>query len=304
MERTRSDAMKTLLSVLMACLMGAVARAEIRVVATVPNLGMLVRAVGGDAVDVRVLAPSNRDPHYLEARPSMMAALRRADLVVAVGADLEVGWLPAALRGAHNPRIQPGQPGYFEAAMQVERIGLDKSADRALGDVHTSGNPHIYLDPDRMAQIGFALAAHLASLDPDSAALYRAHAESFGRDVADRAPRWRARAASAPDVLAYHSDHDYLLRFLGVEALGYIEPLPGIPPTASHLRALVQELAGREGVIWSMDFHPAQPGDFLSRELGWKSVRLPGQVAVDGDAEAYFRMIDRWVESLEESERE
>ncbi len=281
------------------CLAASSAAGELRVAATIPNLGMLAREIGGDAVTVTVMAPPDRDVHYLEARPSMMAALRRADIVVSVGAELEIGWLPAAIQGANNRRVQPGQPGYFEAGRKVDLLWDDKPADRALGDVHPDGNPHIYLDPGRMAEVGKALAERFASLRPDHAEEFRANAERVDARIAEETPVWRERAEGAPGVLAYHADSDYLLAFLNVQILGHMEPLPGIPPTASHLRELVRGFQDTEGVLWSMNFHPERAGEFLSRELGWPSFRLPSQVSMEADLEEFIEMIDEWVNTLE-----
>lgn len=273
--------------------------AELNVVATVPNMGMLAREVGGDAVHVRVMAGPDRDAHFLEARPSMMAALRRADIVVAVGAELEIGWLPAAIQGANNRRVQPGQRGYFEGSHYVELIGAGKPADRALGDVHPAGNPHYYLDPERLAVVATALAQRLGALWPTQADDFAVNAAAFGQRVQEQMPHWREQAAQAKGVLLYHEDADYLLNALDVPVLGYIEPLPGIPPTAAHLRNLVQTLRTKEGVIWSMNYHPTNAGEFMARELGWTFTQLPAQVGVDGDADAYFELIQAWVDALE-----
>lgn len=156
------------------------AAAGLRVVATTSSMGMLARTVGGDQVKVTVLAPPDRDAHYLVAKPSMMVALRNADLLVAVGADLEIAWLPAALQGANNPKILPGAPGYFEGAAQIELIEKGAAADRSKGDVHPQGNPHYYLDPPRMAAVAKALASRLGTLDPAHAAQYGGAAAAFG----------------------------------------------------------------------------------------------------------------------------
>ena len=289
--------MKKLLFVILV-LLAFQAAAEVRVVATVPNMGVLARAVGGDAVSVTVLAPPDRDAHYLEARPSMMAALRRADLVVAVGAELEVGWLPAALQGAHNRSVQPGRPGYFEGAAHTRLIQVGGPADRALGDVHPAGNPHYYFDPVRMAEVGEALAERLAELDSANAAKYRANARQFAERANRHVEAWKSEFQFHQGAVFYHKDSDYLAGLLGVEILGYIEPLPGIPPTARHLSELVGGLRGSEGVILYADFQPSRGGDFLSRELGWSSHQMPNQVAVDGNVDDYFAMLDRWVEAL------
>lgn len=286
-----------------ALLVGSIAGAsEIRVVATVSNLGMLAREIGGDAVEVQVLAPPNRNPHYLDARPSMMAALRRADIVVAVGAELEIGWLPAALRGSNNPRVQTGQRGYFEAARKVTLIHTDRRADRALGDVHPMGNPHVYMDPERMITIAQALAERFSELQRDKEEIFTANAARFEEALKMHMPAWRDAARNSPGVVLYHEDGDYLLHYLEVPVLGYIEPLPGIPPTARHLRNLVKRLSGSEGVVWTMNFQPATGSAHVARELGWPMAQLPCQVTVNGSVDDYIAMIYAWVNSLSSKE--
>ncbi len=274
------------------------AAADVRVVATTSSMAMLVREVGGTAVAITTLAPPDRDPHYLLARPSMMVALRRADLLVAVGGDLEVGWLPAAIQGAANPRILPGQAGYFEGAAQIALIETGQVADRARGDVHPMGNPHFHMDPVRMATVAQALATRLGSLDPSNKALFLSRAAAFAAAVESRATAWRTQASGAPGVVFFHRDGNYLAAFLGVPVLGYIEPLPGIPPTASHLRDLVKGLAGTRGVVIYNTFHPRDGPEFVGRQLGWTTVELPLEVALDSTATAYFALIDRWVRAI------
>ena len=277
----------TLLSILL--LASGAANGALSVVATTSNMGMLVRAVGGDFVRVTVLAPPDRDPHFLQAKPTMMVALRNAELLVAVGAELEVGWLPAGLQGASNGKLLPGQPGYFEAAARRSRSSR-RAGDthRSRGDVHPMGNPHLFLDPDRMAAVGRALAGRLGKLDPPHAGVPTAPAPTrFARAVSGRVPTWKERAAGAPGVVLYHKDANYLLGLLGVPILGYVEPLPGIPPTAQHLSDLVQQLGGRKGVILFTGLPSrAQGPDFLSGKLGWKAVRLPVEVGEKGDPNA------------------
>ena len=281
----------------------APALAAVNVVASTSSMGVLATAVAGDAVKVTVLAPPDRDVHVLQARPSMMVALRRADLLVAVGAELEVGWLPAALRGAGNAKILPGAPGYFEAAAQVPLLQSGEAADRSQGDVHPTGNPHLYLDPGRMAKVADALAGRLASLDAPNAARYRSGAAAFRAAVESRLPAWRQGASGAKGIVAFHKDVDYLAALLGVPVLGYVEPLPGIPPTASHLRELTGRLKGQKGVILFTDFQPGQGPDFLARNLGWPKARLPLEPAVGASGEDYLKLIDRWVEAIASGKR-
>src|SRR6056297_902439 len=182
------------------------AQAALDVVATSTSTGALVREVGGDHAHVTVLAPPDRDLHYLQARPSMMQALRGADLVVALGADMEVGWLPPAIRQAANPAILPGRRGYFEAAAQVELLDAGGPADRALGDVHPVGNPHVNMDPVRMARVALALAERLAELDPVHGADFRQRAQALGHRVEAQVEEWRERATGAPGVVSFHQD--------------------------------------------------------------------------------------------------
>ena len=278
--------------------LAAQAHAAVNVVATTSSMGMLVRTVGGDAVEVTVLAPPDRDAHYLLARPGMMLALRRADLLVAVGADLEVAWLPAALQGARNARILPGQTGYFEGAAQLTLLEAGQAADRARGDVHPAGNPHFYMDPVRMARLALLLADRLALLDPANGDSYATRAAAFGRAVEARVPGWRQAAKGAPGVVLYHRDVNYLATFLDVPVLGYIEPVPGIPPTASHLRDLVQRLSGSRGVILHTSYQSGDGPAFLVRNLGWERVQLQLEVPLGADGTEYLDHIGAWVEAF------
>ena len=290
---------RTLLTGLLgAALAVAPAAQAVTIAATTSNMGMLAKHVGGAHVEVTTLAPPDRDAHYLEARPSMMASIRSADLVVSVGAELEEGWLPAAIRGANNPGVRAGRSGYFEAAAQVDLLGGGGQADRSRGDVHPAGNPHVYFDPVRMGEVARALAGRLAQKDPANADTFERNA----RDFADRADahvaEWRERVAGAPGVVLYHDDAVYLLDRLGVPTLGRLEPAPGVPPTASHLRSLVRDLEGESGVIIRYPYQRADHVEFLAERLGWESRTLMNGVDVGGDADDYFALIEEWVEAI------
>jgi zinc/manganese transport system substrate-binding protein len=272
--------------------------AQLHVVATTTTMQMLASTVGGDRVKVTVLASPDRDSHFLQARPSMMRDLRSADLVVSVGAELEVGWLPAAIRGAANPQINPGNPGYFEAASQVDLIGAGQAADRAMGDVHPAGNPHINLDPVRLAQAAMMLAARLGALDPAGREPYRANALAFDEAVQQRLSGWKQKLKGANGVLLYHKDANYLTSRFGVPVLGYVEPLPGIPPTAAHLHDLASRLSGQKGAVLHAVYQPAQSSEFVGKQLGWPVRALPTDPPIGGDKEAYFKVIDAWVDAM------
>jgi zinc/manganese transport system substrate-binding protein len=280
-------------------LLSSIAMASVNVVATTTSMGMLARSVGGDAISVTVLAPPNRDAHFLQARPSMMAALRRADLLVAVGAELEVGWLPAALQGAGNPKVHVGQPGYFEAAAQVSLIDVGGPADRSLGDVHPAGNPHVNLDPERMAEVAKALAGRLASIDPANAAAYSERAMAFAEQIAARLPQWRERVAGAPGVVLYHKDANYLMQALDVPIHGYVEAIPGIPPTARQLKALIERLQDKQGIVLQANYQPDRGARFVAGQLNWPHRALAVEPPLDAQLEDWFALIDAWVEAID-----
>lgn len=269
--------------------------AAVNIVATTSSMGMLSRTVGAEWVKVIELAPPDRDTHTLQVRPSMLQALRQAQLVVSVGAELEQGWLPPAIEGAANPRILPNTNGYFEAAAQVSLIDIKPNANRSEGDAHPLGNPHIQLDPVRMADVALALAERLAKLDASHAAHYRQNAQQFKADVQAKLPHWQKLAANSANVLLYHKEGNYLLHRFNMPLLGYIEPLAGIPPTASHLLSLVKQYKGKQGVI----LHTVYQGNAgiaqLAKQLGWKRIALASDPANNSNSQAYFAMIEQWL---------
>lgn len=286
------------LLVLLVLLLPLAARGELKVVSSSSSTAMLVREIAGPQVGLTVLAPPDRDLHLLQVRPSMMRALRGADLVTALGADLEQGWLPLAIQQAANPRILPGRPGYFEAAAQVDLLQVGGRADRSLGDVHPVGNPHINMDPLRMAQVGLALAQRLAELDPQHASDYHARAGVFRDRVVGFLANWQEELAGAPGVVSYHLDVLYLLQRFEVPLLGVLEPVPGVPPTASHLKGLTASLTGRQGVILYTTYQSERAPKSLGRLLGWRSERLQLEPPLDADGSAYLEHIERWVRAI------
>lgn len=276
----------------------ASAPAALDVVASSSSMGALVREVAGERAKLTILAPPDRDLHHLQARPSMIRALRGADLVVALGADLEVGWLPLAINQAANPGIQPGKAGYFEAAAQVSLLDVGGPADRALGDVHPVGNPHVHMDPLRMAQIATSLAERLATLDAAHADDYRANAADFAKRVDQHMATWRRQLADPPGAVSFHKDVIYLLERFSVPNWGTLEPVPGVPPTASHVRTLIDELRGKYGVVLFTSYQPEQAPASLAETLGWRQVRLPLEPPLDADGDGYLAHMQRWVDAI------
>jgi zinc/manganese transport system substrate-binding protein len=287
----------------LALLVPGLAQAALNVVATSSSTAALVREVAGEHAKVTVLVPPDRDLHYVQARPSMMRDLRAADLVTAIGGDLEVGWLPVAIQQAANPRILPGRPGYFEAATHVTLLAAGGVADRAQGDVHPTGNPHLNMDPVRMAQVGLALADRLAELDPANAKDFRQRAADFKRRTEQRLPKWRERTAGHPGAVVFHPDVVYLLDRFAVPLLGTLEPVPGVPPTASHIKSLNEKLKGRNGVVLFTSYQPAAAPKALAQSLGWPVAQLPLEAPVDANGDAYLDHIDKWIEALAQARR-
>lgn len=281
------------------CLASA-AQAALPVVATTTSAEMLLREIGGNAVSITTLAAPDRDAHTLQVKPSMMRALRGARLVVAMGAELEVGWLPLAISSSANPAVLPGSDGYFEIAAQVPLLDVQGAAgaNRAKGDVHPMGNPHVQMDPVRMADAGVALAERLAKLDPADAATFRSRAQAFRQQVNVRLPQWQQQVTGAPGAVMYHKDGDYLMARLKLPVLAYVEPLPGLPPTAAHLAGLVNRLKGTKGVILHTVFQSNAGIATLAGQLGWQAYALPLDPPAGADGAAYFAQIDQWVKAL------
>jgi zinc/manganese transport system substrate-binding protein len=268
------------------------------VVATSPSMGALVEAVAGSRAKLTVLADQNRDLHKLQAKPTMMRALRGADLVVATGAELEIGWLPVAIRGAANPKILPGTNDYFEAAAQVRLLDAGGAANRAMGDVHPVGNPHVNMDPVRMATVARALATRLARLDSAGASQYRRGAEAFAKKVDRRVKSWRGKLYKAPGVVLYHRDAIYLLERFGVPLLGTIEPIPGVPPTGRQISTLTSDLKGRNGIIIHTPYQSSKAPKSLGNSLGWRVVELSMEPRRGVDGDGYLNHIGRWVDTI------
>ncbi|WP_052316647.1 metal ABC transporter substrate-binding protein [Thioalkalivibrio nitratireducens] len=295
-------------AVLTALLLFALSAASVQagalnVVTTTSTMGMLAREIGAERVEVRVLAAPDRDPHYLDARPAFMAALRRADLLVEKGGDLEEGWLPAALTGAANPRLNSGRPGHFRASdfLHLRRsITMDGPN---LGHVHGEGNPHFQLDPQRVAAVAAPLAARLGELLPADREAFEDRARMVSARILEHAETVATRLDPGQRFVAYHEDIDYLEEWLPVEIAGYLEPLPGIPPTARHLRSLADSLRdGPEGVVLHAVYQPARGAEFLAAEIGWSRQALPMEPPANGGLEDYLELMQVWAAAFQAGE--
>lgn len=277
------------------------ARAAINVFACEPEWGALVAELGGEDVSVFTATTARQDPHQIQARPSLIARLRNADLAVCTGAELEIGWMPVLLRQAANGRVQPGQPGYFAAAEQVRLLDVPTRLDRADGDVHAAGNPHVHGDPRNIRAIAVALAQRLGDVDATRRDGYAKRAEIFLKRWDEAITRWEAMAAPlrGTRVVVYHRDWAYLLGWLGMEEAGTIEPKPGVPPGTAHLAQLLDDIP-RKGarMILYAAYQEARAAQFVAEKSGTPAVMLPFTIGGTEAANTLFGLFDDTIARL------
>ncbi len=270
-------------------------QAALSVFACEPEWGALVREIGGDRVKVYTATNALQDPHHVQARPALISHLRRADLAVCTGAELEIGWLPVLLRKAGNARIRNGSPGLFMAAEQVQRLEIPRQLTRANGDVHASGNPHINTDPRRLAQVATALEKRLAEIDPAGSADYQHHYQDFAARWTAAIQRWRKQgeALRGKGWVVYHDQWVYLEDWLGIHRLGELEPKPGLPPTPAHLAELTTRLANQPpAMIVRAAMMDPRPARWLANKLDVPVVELPFTVGGADGAGDLFGLFD------------
>ena len=293
---------KLILAVLLAAF-GGPAAAELRVFTCEPEWAALAGEVGGDLVDAYSATTALQDPHYIQARPSLIAKVRRADLVICSGAQLEIGWLPALLQKANNRKVMPGNDGYLEASNFVLRVGATDNVDRAQGDIHPQGNPHIQTDPHNLAAVARAMAERMAKIDPENTESYESNLNDFMTRWQAAIERWEAAAAPLRGrrIITHHKSWVYLVRWLGLEEVAHLEAIAGLPPTATHLSRLTTEFAdGGADVIVRSPYQDAKPSRWLSERIGVPALVLPLTVGGTEGATDLFGMFDDIVTRLTE----
>lgn len=280
---------------------GLSAQADLKVFATVPEWGALAKEIGGDKVRVYTATNAFQDPHRIEAKPSLLAQARQANLLVAAGADLEIGWLPLVLRDSGNSAIQNGRSGYFEASAFVNRLDVPATLDRAHGDVHAAGNPHTHLDPRNVLKVGEALTARMAELDAANATSYQAAFKTFASKWQVAIARWEKEAAplKGVPVLVHHQSFVYLGHWLGLKEVGALEPKPGIEPTSGHLTGLLsrQQTAPARMVLRAA-YQQEGPSQWIAGKTGIPAVLLPYTVGGTPEAGDLFGLYDDTIQRL------
>jgi zinc/manganese transport system substrate-binding protein len=277
------------------------AHAALKVLATTPDWGALTTELGGDRVNVYVATTALQDVHSVEAKPSLVARARSADLVVATGAELEVGWLPVLIQESGNSRIRPGAAGYFEATSALKLLEIPTKFDRAMGDIHPQGNPHVQLDPHNIATVAHALTAKLSALEPGQAAYYAARGKDFDARWTEAIKRWEAKAAplKGESVVIMHRDQAYLCHWLGLDEVASIEPKPGVPPTASYLGQLVSKLSTTPPKLILLNaYNDPKPANWLAGRVKATAVVLPFSVGGSPEAKDLFGLFDDTLNKL------
>jgi zinc/manganese transport system substrate-binding protein len=292
--------MKTAIALLL-LLVCAPALAAVNVFACEPEWAALAREIGGDKVKTFAATTAFQDPHHIEARPSLIARIRNADLLICSGSELEIGWLPLLLTQGGNDRIQPGSPGYLEASQYVIKLEVPRVVDRSLGDVHPGGNPHIQTDPRNIARVAAVLTDRLAKLDPPNAAEYQARAGEFQKRWQAAIARWQTQAARLKGVpiVEHHKGFTYLIAWLGMREVGDLEPKPGVPPTTEHLAELVEQMqrAPAKMIVYS-SYDDPRAAEFLAKRTGVPAVMLPFTVGGSDRAKDLFGYFDDLVARL------
>jgi zinc/manganese transport system substrate-binding protein len=269
--------------------------AALNIFACTPEWGALANELGGDRAGVYTATTALQDPHRIEARPSLIARARNADLVVCTGAELEAGWLPLVLAQSGNRRIQAGQPGHFEAASVVPLLEKPARLDRALGDIHAAGNPHLHLDPRNIDRVAAALVERMASLDAASAGHYRERTRNFRERWRAARARWEMQAAPlrGMPLVVHHKNLSYLIDWLGMREVGALEPKPGLPANAAHLAQLLERLKRDPAkAVVRAAYNESRAADWLAERARIPSVMLPFTVGGSERATDLFGLFD------------
>lgn len=290
--------MKRIYAIVLVVLLSAFvlpAHATLKIFATVPEWGALAQEIGGEQVKVYTATNGLQNPHRIDAKPSLIAQARSAQLVLATGAELEVGWLPVVIRESGNARIQPGQPGFFEAARYVTMLEIPAVLDRAHGDVHAGGNPHIQTDPRNLLKIGEALSARMAEIDPANAAAYQTGFKVFADKLRSAIARWEKEAAPLRGVpiLVQHRAFPYLQNWLGLKEIGSLEPKPGVEASSAYLAEIMAQQAVQAA---KMVIRPAYqydaPSLWIAERAKIPAVTLPFTIGGTPEAKDLFSLYE------------
>ena len=293
--------MKRIICIFSLLLLTSNTHAALNIFACEPEWAALAKELAADKADIYSATTALQDPHQVQARPSLIAKARRAQLLVCTGAELEVGWLPVILRESSNPEIAPGKPGNFAAAQHVHMLEVPTRLDRAEGDVHAAGNPHIQTDARNFLPIAQALSARLAELDPANAAFYRSRLQTFTQQWQAALVRWEKQAAplSGQPILVQHTAFPYLSSWLGLKEVGALEAKPGMEPSAAHLSQIVAQLQQRPArMVIRAAYQSPKPSEWIAERAHIPAVALPFSVGGTDGAKDLFGLFDDTIARL------
>jgi zinc/manganese transport system substrate-binding protein len=301
MERVRSYFPSVAALILAAFMLGFISprsaqAKKLNIVTSTTDMAALTQEVGGDKVNVEAIAKGYQDPHFVEAKPSFLLKLRQADLLISVGLQLEIGWLPPLITQSGNPRIQVGAAGYLDASQFAEILEIPQgTVTRAEGDVHPLGNPHYWLDPDNGRRIARGIATKLGDLDPGDSAYFQQHFQDFDKRLTAAEQKWDAEMKSyrGRKVVTYHRSFPNFAKHFGLDVIGYVEPRPGIPPTPSHTLELIQ-LMKRENckVVLVEPYFDLKTPQSIGRATGAQVVVYLPSVGGEKQVTNYFELFD------------
>ncbi|MCO6413181.1 MAG: zinc ABC transporter substrate-binding protein [Thiogranum sp.] len=287
-------------------LLPAAVPASVRVFSCEPEWASLVTELAGERADVFTATTPRQDPHYIQARPSLIAQLRNADLLVCTGAGLEAGWLPVLLRRAGNPRVQPGTERYIQAADHVPMLDVPQRLDRSEGDIHAEGNPHIQLDPRNIARVAKVVAERLAVIEPDHSDYYRSRLEDFQQRWQAAMQHWEQRAAPLRDmpIVVHHPSWTYFNHWLGLRQIATLEPRPGVAPGSRHLSQLLATLQETPALaVIRAPYQDAQASQWLASRTSIAMIEMPFTVGGNAQASDLFGLFEASIDLLLDAQR-
>ena len=296
----------TLLTIATAALMavtgtGTASSRKLNVVTTTPDLAAVAREIGGDAVVVVALAKPTEDPHFVDAKPSLIVTLHRADVLIEGGAELEMGWLPTLLESARNDKIAAGAPGRIIASQGIRMLEAPSTLDRSRGDVHALGNPHFLIDPVNVKIIAREMADHLAQVDPASAGLFKANLQKFNASLDAKTAEWQKQLAPyrGAKIVTYHKDFVYLAERFNLEVVATLEPKPGISPSPAHLAEVIETMKREKAhVILVQPYQNRKTAEAVARQTGAAVLDIAQQPGAYKDTATYFQLMDYLVRTL------
>jgi zinc/manganese transport system substrate-binding protein len=291
---------KLLFSLLLVVTLSTPAYAKLNVVATLPWIGNLASELGKDKINVKVLVKPSQDPHYIEAKPSMIVASRNADVLMYNGLDLEIGYLPLLIESSRNPGIQPGQPGNFDCSRFVNVIEKQPTADRSMGDVHPLGNPHYHFSPSNVLRVARGMAQELSKIDSGNSSYYKTNLSSFEERLRNKQIQWDKKSLKGKRYVSYHKYFEYMANEFGFQIVGYVELKPGIPPSAGHIEKLIETIKKTkvDGIMVTPSYG-REEAEALSKKTGVRVIIIPQDIGSVPGANDWFGFMDTVLSSLQ-----